>query len=260
MAGLRITPLLMSAADIGVACCTLDDDRDMALSEAWQLLSADETTRAWRFHFDRDRDRYTRGRGFLRVILGQVCGQPPAGLVFGSGAQGKPFLQGSTLAFNLSHSCDLAVLVISRAEPLGVDLEFTDRQADIAGLAQTCLTPDEADVLAALPKEAQRARFFAFWTAKEARMKLTGEGMCLAPRQIVLDLQDGLPVGYLHPKTPKAQAIFLDLGHPAALCCLALADGRKPSIVPLIVTAPFRIAVKPFMTERAYYGSRQRDV
>lgn len=256
MADLATNTLPHGTADIGVACCTLDDDRDMALSEAGSLLSADETTRARRFHFARDRDRYIRSRGFMRVMLGQVCELPPAGLVFGSGAQGKPFLQGSTLAFNLSHSCGLAVLVVSRAEPLGVDLEFTDRQADIAGLAQACLTPDEADVLAGLPKEAQRARFFAFWTAKEARMKLTGEGMSLAPRQIMLDLRDGLPVGYLHPKTPKAQAIFLDLGHPAAVCCLALADGPKPSIVSLIVTAPFRIAINPFMTERAFYGSR----
>ena len=87
-------------------------------------------------------------------------------------------------------------------------------------------------------------------------MKLTGEGMSLAPRQIALDLRDGLPVGYLHPKTPKAQAIFLDLGHPAAVCCLALADGPKPSIISLIVTAPFCIAINPFMTERAYYGLR----
>ncbi len=260
MAGVHTNPHAARAVDgsmanIGLAQCHLDDDRDIALTKAWQLLSGDETARAQRFHFDRDRNRYARGRGFLRSMLGQVCGQDPAGLIFGTGAQGKPFLQNSDLAFNLSHSRDLAVLAISRSGPLGLDLEFIDRAADIAGLARTCLTPGETDVLAALPEAQRRARFFAFWTAKEARMKLTGEGLSLPPQQITLDLQDGFPVGYLEPKTPAAQAIFLDLGHPAALCCLALADGQKPGITSFIITTPFCILTTPFMTERAYYGS-----
>jgi len=224
---------VIHAADVGVAQCHLDDDRDMVISEAWVLLSADEAARARRFHFDRDRDRYTRGRGFLRSMLGQISGQTPAGLIFGTGAQGKPFLQNSTLTFNLSHSRDLAVLVTSQAGPLGIDLEFIDRQVDIAGLAQSCFTPLEATVLAELSVAEQAGRFFAFWTAKEARMKLSGQGMSLPPHQIALDLRDGHPVGYLRPETPAAQAIFLDLGHPAAICCLALPQGPKPVILSL---------------------------
>lgn len=218
---------------IGLAQCQLDDDRDIALTRAWRLLSADEVLRARRFRFEADQSRYVRGRGFLRIMLGQISGQDPARLTFGTGAQGKPFLQGRDLAFNLSHSRDLAVLGISRSAPLGLDLEFIDRAADIAGLAQTCLTPAEADILASLPEAARRARFFAFWTAKEARMKLTGEGMSLPPHQIALDLHAGHPIGYLHPDTPAAQAVFPDLGHPGTVCCLALAQGPVPVIVRL---------------------------
>lgn len=231
------------AADIGLAYCHLDDDRDIALSEAWALLSADENTRARRFHFDRDRIRYVRGRGFLRHMLGQICGQDPDRLIFGSGAQGKPFLPGSKLAFNLSHSRDLAVLAVSQTDALGIDLEFIDRKADIAGLAQSCLTTAEAAVLADLSGSEQAARFFAFWTAKEARMKLTGEGMSLPPRQIALDLRHGRPVGYLSPETPAAQAVFLDLGFPGALCCLAVAQGVRPTISPLIAERAYHVAV-----------------
>ena len=213
--------------------CRLDDDHDIALSRAEAWLSAPETARAERFHFVRDRNRYIRGRGFLRVMLGQVCGQDPAQLLFGTGAQGKPFLQNSRVDFNLSHSAGLAVLAISKMGPLGIDLEFIDRQADIAGLAQSCLTAQEAAVLARLPEHERRARFFAFWTAKEARMKLTGEGMSLGPQQIELDLRNGMPVGYLCPQTAPAQAIFIDLGHPRAVCCLALAQGQSPKITSL---------------------------
>jgi 4'-phosphopantetheinyl transferase len=229
-----ICPIGVGVAGIGVAQCHLDDDRDIGLAEAWLLLSADEITRARRFHFDRDRDRYARGRGFSRSLLGQVCGQHPAALIFRTGPQGKPFLQDHALHFNLSHSRDLAVLAVSGAGPLGLDVEFIDRQVDIAGLAQTCLTPREAAVLDTLPEADRAARFFAFWTAKEARMKLTGEGMLLPPRQISLDLHEGSPIGYLYPKTPGAQAILLDLGKTGPLCCLALAQGPRPIITRLM--------------------------
>lgn len=249
----------ISGAVIGVAQCHLDDDRDIALGEAWALLATDENIHARRFHFDRDRTRYVRGRGFLRQMLGQVCGQSPAGLIFGTGTQGKPFLQGSDLAFNLSHSRDLAVLAVSQTGPLGIDLEFIDRSADIAGLTQSCMTPPEAAVLAVLPANERQARFFAFWTAKEARMKLTGMGMSLPPQQIALDLQQGVPVGYLRPRTPAVQAIFLDLGNPAAQCCLALAQGPEPVITSLIITTPHTIITSPPISERTYHGSLPRD-
>ena len=219
--------------NIGVGKCHLDDDRDIGLVEAWQLLSAEETARARRFHFDRDRDRYVRGRGFLRSLLGQLCAQHPAELVFGTGPQGKPFLQDHAVSFNLSHSRDLAVLAVSRMGPVGLDIEFIDRQVDSAGLAQTCLAPHEAAVLDGLCTADRAPRFFAFWTAKEARMKLTGEGMSLPPHTIVLDLHKGCPIGYLHPETPVAQAVFLDLGYPGTICCLALPQGPRPIITPL---------------------------
>lgn len=233
VSGLQIRPAGIGrkiGPEIGLTQCHLGDDRDITLSQAWQLLSADEATRAQRFHFDRDRTRFVRARGFLRQMLGQACGQDPAGLMFGTGAHGKPFLQNCPLAFNLSHSRDLAVLALSQAGPVGIDIEFIDRQIDLAGLMQSCLTAAEADVVTALPDVARAARFFAFWTAKEARMKLTGEGMVLAPASIALDLVAGLPVGYLRPDAPAAQAVFVDLGDPGVLCCLAVAQGAVPSV------------------------------
>lgn len=248
MAGRIIYPLPMrfeaiGATDIGLAQCHLDDDSDISIDAAWQLLSVDEIARAWRFHFDRDRTRYVRGRGFLRSILGQICGLEPTALVFGTGAQGKPFLQNIDLAFNLSHSRDLAILAISGMGPVGIDIEFIDRQVDILGLAQTCLNSTEALVLDTLPEADRAARFFAFWTAKEARMKLTGEGMTLAPRQIALHLLEGHPIGYLRPETPSAQAVFLDLGDPGTICCLALAQGPLPLIKFLSMAGVYDVAV-----------------
>lgn len=230
---MKASPLPTDAAAITLAQCWLGDDRDIALAAAWPLLSGDEAARARRFHFDRDRHRYVRGRGFLRRLLGQNTGQAAASLTLATGPQGKPFLPDHALWFNLSHSGDLAVLALSSSGPVGIDVEFVDRVVDSGGLAQRCFCPHEIDALMALPEAARPARFFAYWTAKEARMKLTGEGMTLPPDMIALDLRDGHPVGYLRPDAPAAQAVFVDLGHPAAICCLALAAGPRPDFAGL---------------------------
>ena len=226
---------------ITLAQCRLDADYDIALAEATALLSPSETARAARFHFDRDRNRYVRGRGFLRHTLGQALGQPAAGLDLTEGPQGKPVLAGHDLAFNLSHSRGLAVLALSARGPIGLDVEFIDRKLDIAGLAQSCFDADEVAVLDRLPAAARQTRFFAFWTAKEARMKLTGEGMSLPPKAISLILQDGWPVGYSRPDhATTVGVVFLETGRTDVLCCLAFLNNFR---------APER-----FSTRHSLYG------
>lgn len=233
---LNAHPLPAPLDAITIAQCWLGDDRDIPLAAAWSVLSDTETARARRFHFDRDRHRYVRGRAFLRILLAQVTGLADADLVLSEGPWGKPFLQGDAVWFNLSHSGDLAVLALSPAGQVGIDVEFVDRAVDISGLAQSCFCPHEVAILDAVPPAARLARFFALWTAKEARMKLTGEGMALTPQSIELELVAGLPVGYTCPKSPAARAIFVDLGHPGAICCLAWAP--EPDIISTFLKNP----------------------
>lgn len=217
------------AQEVHVSTCHIDDDSDIALMDAWDVLSSEEVARAKRFRFPRDCARYVRGRAFLRHSLGAATDQRPAELALTQKANGKPFLD-ETLHFNLSHSAGLAVLAISAFGPVGIDLEFIDRRIDIRGLARSCFTKEEEQSISALPVPEQAPRFFTYWTAKEARMKLTGEGMALSPQQIVLDILHGIPVGYILPEYPPAQATFINLQHPAALCCLALPQGSAPTI------------------------------
>src|SRR4051812_45031189 len=72
------------------------------------LLSPDEKDRAGRFYFERDRKRYTVGRGLLRMLLGAFLATKPGQVTFRYGAYGKPALDrvvhGRTLQFNLAHS------------------------------------------------------------------------------------------------------------------------------------------------------------
>lgn len=225
-----MTPALAPGALAGVTLSVLrlEDDSDIHLSAAEATLSPDERDRAARLCFPRDRDRFIRGRGHLRRELARETGQKdPAALRFDTGPQGKPRLRlPSAPHFNLSHSGGLAVLAISRRGPVGIDLERIDRGLDPARLAPSVLTPDERQALDAAPPEDAVALFLAFWTAKEARMKLTGEGMALDPRHIALALrQGGRPKGYRLPADPPARLDYLDIGHPGAICALARLPG-----------------------------------
>lgn len=188
-------PELAGAADVRVFTCDLDAGGATGLAADRALLSPDERRRADRFRFERDRARYTRGRAFLRRRLATATQRPAATLRLIEGEWGKPALQDGAVGFNLSHSGAIAVLAIRPdGGPVGIDVERIDRAVDVMRLAQSCFGCDERAVLAALAPEAQRRRFFAFWTAKEAVMKLTGQGMSLAPKEIFLGLSDGHPV------------------------------------------------------------------
>ena len=67
-------------------------DQPEQLSRCAALLCAEESARAERFYFVRDRHRYTIGRGMLRLIVGHYLGLPPGDLCFTYNPYGKPAL------------------------------------------------------------------------------------------------------------------------------------------------------------------------
>lgn len=210
--------------DIGECC--LDTDADITLDTAYADLSGEERERAASFVFDRDRARFVRAHGYLRRRLGAFAQLAPKDVPLAARDGGKPFVDGHDISFNLSHSGARAVVAITRGSEVGIDLETVERfdriEDELDGLARSCLTAEEQVALAALPSDRRVRRFLAYWTAKEARMKLTGEGMALEPRAISLKLSRGRPVGYLRPRGPRTRLRFIPLSDPHTVCCLAV--------------------------------------
>ncbi len=217
---------------IDIGECRLDTDADIALDEAYADLSEDERRRAASFVFDRDRDRFVRAHGYLRRRLGAFVGVAPRDVPLATGDNGKPFVEGGDVSFNLSHSGDHAVVAVTRGGEVGIDIETVDRfdriQDELDGLSRSCLTPAEQAALASAPSAKRVRRFLTYWTAKEARMKLTGEGMALEPQAISLKLSGGVPVGYLRPRGPGARLRFIPLSNPDTICCLAVRRDAEP--------------------------------
>jgi 4'-phosphopantetheinyl transferase len=217
---------------IEIGECRLDTDADIALDAAHADLSDDERRRAAAFVFDRDRDRFVRAHGYLRRRLGSRLQLAPKDVPLAVQDGGKPIVDGHDISFNLSHSGARAVVAMTRGSEIGIDLETVDRfdpiEDELDGLAQSCLTAEEQVALAALPSARRVRRFLAYWTAKEARMKLSGEGMALQPRAISLKLSRGRPVGYLRPSGLRASLRFIPLSDPDTVCCLAVRRGDGP--------------------------------
>jgi 4'-phosphopantetheinyl transferase len=184
------------------------------LQELADLLSVDERERAARFHFEKDRQRFTLCRAWLRCILGGRLEVPPQAVVLRPGSHGKPAVDGPW-QFNLSHSGMWALCAVARGLPVGVDIEAHREMADAEDLAGRFFTPDEAQLVRA--GDRRERRFFTVWTRKEAFVKANGTGFHTDPRGFTA----GLDAQFIEDRGGRRWGIRnLELvqGHAAALC------------------------------------------
>lgn len=145
------------------------------------LLSPDETARAKRFYFERDRARFIVGRGLLRILLGGYLSIDPARIEFSYGPHGKPALKTNdhppAIEFNLAHSNDRVVYAFCRDRELGIDVEYIRAMEDIDALARHVFSPHEVALVTSLSGQEKHDAFFKIWTCKEAVLKASGDGL-----------------------------------------------------------------------------------
>lgn len=143
------------------------------------LLGPEESARATSFRTAPLRRAYVSAHGALRSILASYVGDDPRRLRFTHNDWGKPALAEGGPHFNLSHSGDFALLAISPAGPVGVDIEkmLPDAPLSIAPLAFTLI---EQAMLAASDR-GRRDVFYDLWTRKEALAKGIGRGFSVDP-------------------------------------------------------------------------------
>ncbi len=193
----------------------------MPLDLAGSWLNREERERAERFRFPVHRERFIRGRGMLRRLLAVYLDKDPAAITFETGEKGKPFLPDFPIHFNLSHSEGRAVLAVSHLPSIGIDIECFDRKVNVDGLSRRCFRESEISGMLELPEEEKRRAFFWIWTAKEARMKATGEGFSLEPQCIEITFENGLPRACLEPCSPVAHVAPVFLPDGEAACTVA---------------------------------------
>jgi 4'-phosphopantetheinyl transferase len=154
----------------------------MDVSDALDVLSADERERAARLHSGQDRDRFISARGLLRGILAEYVGSNARDLVFGYGPHGKPRLvtNPKDVRFNLSHSSNHVIFAFTVGQEIGVDLERLDSIAEIASIADQFFSAIETSRISRSPQNQRVRTFLSYWTCKEALAKAIGVGMSCA--------------------------------------------------------------------------------
>jgi 4'-phosphopantetheinyl transferase len=169
--------------------------RDQGLS--W--LSADERARYEQFLTDRTREDYLAARVLCRTTLSRYTGVEPSRWRFGEGLHGKPTLvepvHFKSLRFNLTHTDDLVICIVTRTGEVGVDAEDTSQTVDVSLVARHFLSRRQQARLASLPPHERAARFFELWVLKEAYVKAIGKGLAYAPERLTVEQDDdGQPV------------------------------------------------------------------
>lgn len=173
------SPLELPAGELHLWAASLDPG-PARVAALGRTLSEDEWVRARRFRFEVHRRRFIVGRGVLRALLGAYLGAPPERLAFTYGERGKPDFAAplpAPLFFNLSHSHELALLGVTRAREVGVDIEHVKPMADLARIAERFFAPAENASLLGLPAAEHERAFFRCWTRKEAYLKAVGVGL-----------------------------------------------------------------------------------
>ncbi len=159
-------------------------DLTAVAADLTDLLCEQELARAERILSDSRRELWTRSRGLLRALLGRYLQREPASLRFAAGAHGKPAIGNGDvreLAFNLSHSGQLALYAFSTSAPVGVDIEVGRRSVEELAVARDWLGAEEARRLEALEPATRRQEFLRAWTRHEAQLKCLGVGFGAAP-------------------------------------------------------------------------------
>ena len=196
-------------------------------------LDDDERSRADRFYFSRDRERFIVARGILRAILGRYSNRAPNSVSFRYSNHGKPALVSESdpdaIRFNLSHSHGEALYAVSRGREIGVDLEFIRGDLETEQIAERFFSHTEIETLRALPLSLRRHAFFLCWTRKEAYIKARGEGLSLPLDQFDVSLIPGEPAALLSAQSGSVEALRWSLWNltPASGYAAALAtEGR----------------------------------
>ncbi|HJQ31620.1 MAG TPA: 4'-phosphopantetheinyl transferase superfamily protein [Pyrinomonadaceae bacterium] len=209
------------------------DAPEVRVRRLLELLAPDERERAARFHFERDRRRFTVARGLLRGILGGYLNSAPEALRFVYGAQGKPALVAEQnpggLRFNVSHSEGVALFAFARGREVGVDVERVSSRVSCEEIAGRFFSPGEVARLRALPAELREAAFFDCWTRKEAYIKARGEGLSLPLDGFDVSLGPGEPTALLANRLDPAEVARWSLRALApwpGVAAAVVAEGR----------------------------------
>ena len=152
---------------------------DSIEAPAGDRLPADDRERSERILVEPGRRRWIAARWALRRTLCRYLDDvAPEELELELDENGKPRIAGPTpVRFNLSHSEGLALIAVTAAGEVGVDIERVDLDRDFLELSRHGLDRESAALVREAPAAGRPAAFYRAWVRREAVGKCTGAGL-----------------------------------------------------------------------------------
>ena len=139
-------------------------------------LTESEMTFSKRYASADSKEAYLKGRSGLRAFASLYASIAPSDVKIEITKSGKPFFENiAGLHFNISHSGSEVAIAFS-TNPVGFDMEVLDRKRDCLAIAERFFTAEESREVKMAGDSANKL-FARLWTAKEAMLKLSGEGL-----------------------------------------------------------------------------------
>lgn len=191
-------------------------DRDAGADDGG-VLSPPERARREAFRFARDRARYATSHTALHRLLGAYLECAPDAVRLITGPGGKPALDPRThsnpLWFSMAASGPLALIAVTRAADVGVDLEELAPFPDLGEVAADHFSPEERAAIAAATGAERLATFYRCWTRKEAYLKALGVGLRQPLHRFAVSADAGATAALIHVDGDPAAAAQWSIIH-----------------------------------------------
>ena len=172
-------------------------DWQLDIDDLRNLLSEAELQRLERYLIPIKQEQFTISRGLLRLLLASYLQEGPADIQLKTNEDGKPYLVGHPIHFNISHSGKYLLLGFTLLDQIGVDIQEIYPISNLDTLLKRYFHDQESTYLEALAPHHRIGSFFAIWTAKEAYLKASGVGFTKSSRSVGL-LPSGDPTRSFH--------------------------------------------------------------
>ena len=145
------------------------------------LLNADELKKAYGHFSNELAQKFVITRALLKKILAKYIKVFPWEINFKASCYGKPQISiflNKNIYFNLSHSNNLAVCIVSNFDNIGIDIEYIEPMNNGLKLAKNFFSQNEYSNLLANPESVEK-NFYRIWTKKESILKSIGCGLVI---------------------------------------------------------------------------------
>jgi 4'-phosphopantetheinyl transferase len=137
----------------------------------------------------RDRDRLIVARAVRRQLLARCLDLAPSELAYVVDRWGRPTLDprhGSSLRFSSARSGHHAVVATTHGRSVGIDLELLRSVPEASTIAATWFDPATREQLVIDARHGRGGWFLSRWTALEATLKATGNGLASDTHEVRL--------------------------------------------------------------------------